>query len=178
VPYKDRAAQQAYQRYDKCSCGRFKTRVSKKCWACHSTGRLLMAVLLDEPTDECIEWPRHIGTHGYGVLNYEGKKQTAHRVAYQLAVGPIPEGLHILHRCDNRPCINPRHLFAGTNRENIADMDAKGRRRYRTKLTAQAVASIRLEAAMGVSRSVLAYRHGVSRQSVNDVVWRRTWRHV
>jgi hypothetical protein len=168
----------AYSRYDNCACGRHKTRESVKCWLCHSSGLLLMAVLLDEQTDECIEWTRHIGTHGYGVLNFEGRKQTAHRVAYQLAVGPIADGLHVLHRCDNRPCVNPRHLFVGTNRENVADMDAKGRRVTRAKLTVEQVRAIREWAVLGISRSKMAARYGVSRQTVNDIVWRRTWRHV
>lgn len=76
---------------------------------------------------EC--WPWSGATHdkGYGNIGIDGRTTTTHRLAYTLAVGPIPPGMHVLHRCDNPPCCNPAHLFIGTNRDNHADKVAKER---------------------------------------------------
>lgn len=66
-------------------------------------------------------------TKDYGLVYYRSKKYKAHRVAYQLFVGPIPKGIEVCHRCDNRRCANPNHLFLGTHIDNMNDMVAKGR---------------------------------------------------
>lgn len=77
--------------------------------------------------DEC--WPAHslTGKDGYGQVCYRGKVYRAHRLAYTLFVGPIPDGLWVLHRCDCPPCANAAHLFLGTRQDNISDMIRKGR---------------------------------------------------
>ena len=62
---------------------------------------------------------------GYGVVGHNSQK--AHRVAWELTIGPIPQGMQVLHRCDNPPCVNPEHLFLGTNHDNMLDRQAKGR---------------------------------------------------
>jgi hypothetical protein len=74
---------------------------------------------------------------GYGMFHVgNDRAEQAHRVAYALAIGPIPSGLGVLHRCDNPPCCNPSHLFLGTQADNLKDMWAKGRARPHGKVPA------------------------------------------
>lgn len=84
---------------------------------------------------------KHKLTKPYGVIKVGNKKVRAHRFSWELFVGPIPDGLHVLHRCDNPRCINYDHLFLGTDQDNMSDMIAKGRKR--TKLSADDVIAIR-----------------------------------
>ncbi|MFI6534161.1 HNH endonuclease signature motif containing protein [Nonomuraea sp. NPDC050547] len=77
---------------------------------------------------DCIFYPGRAATRsGHRQIWFKGRMQLAHRVAWMLEVGPIPDGLCVLHQCDNPPCINTGHLFLGTVQENNADRDAKGR---------------------------------------------------
>lgn len=75
----------------------------------------------------CWTWLASKKHDGYGKRKHNGKMTTAHRVSFEMEFGPIPDGLAVLHRCDNPPCVRPDHLFLGTQQENIADMVAKGR---------------------------------------------------
>ena len=77
--------------------------------------------------NDCIEWPLYRHEDGYGQLRVGEKKWRVHRLAWTFMYGEIPEGMCVLHRCDNPPCFNPKHLFIGTKADNTKDMISKGR---------------------------------------------------
>lgn len=83
----------------------------------------------DGAPDACWPWPGNISNRGYGVVNMNGRKVSAHRYAYQLATGEDPGELHVCHTCDNPVCVNPAHLWLGTNADNVRDKLDKGRGR-------------------------------------------------
>lgn len=74
---------------------------------------------------DCLEFQGSRTAHGYGRIHFAGGPMKAHRFAWLAAFGDIPEGLHVLHHCDNPPCCNPEHLFLGTHQDNMTDMDSK-----------------------------------------------------
>lgn len=80
-------------------------------------------------TESCWLWDASVDRKGYGKINHNGKPKSAHRLSYEIAYGPIPEGMFVCHKCDNPPCVRPDHLFIGTNKDNMADMKSKGRGR-------------------------------------------------
>jgi len=82
-----------------------------------------------DKTGDCWLWTGCVTTFGYGFYRWKkpNKMVHTHRIAWELEHGPIPEGMHVLHKCDVRPCCNPAHLWLGTHQENMADMRAKGR---------------------------------------------------
>jgi len=142
---------------------------------------------------EC--WPWTAGTiRGYGYLQIGGSnggRILAHRLSWELKHGAIPDGMQLCHRCDNPPCVNPRHLFLGTAADNHADMVRKGRARFtfrerpelmsgeinvHAKLTAVDVRQIRHLRASGWTMTKLAGRFGVTRQNVRSIVNNQTWR--
>lgn len=107
--------------------------------------RLARHSVRDEVTG-CLNWTGQIGNHGYGVLWVKGeapKSLCVHRVAYELAFGNIPpDKPHVCHHCDNKRCIEPSHLFAGTHLDNVADMVRKQRHRTDHLHSAEALAAM------------------------------------
>lgn len=134
-------------------------------------------------TDQCIEWEGSRQTAGYGTFTNSGTHHMAHRVAYELHVGPIPDGHLIRHSCDNPPCVNPRHLLPGLDADNTQDKVDRGRhpvgeKIHFAKLTAAAVRDIRQRVSRGESRRELAAKHGVSTATIGDIVLRKSWAHL
>lgn len=129
-----------------------------------------------EKTETCWLWIGSRVPGGYGGLSSQlrGIPRRAHRISYELAHGPIPEGLDVLHRCDNPPCVRPEHLFLGTARDNAVDMMAKRRSRV-AKLTPERVAAVREAVAAGETRKAVAAREGVSLTAVSRVCLRQSW---
>lgn len=130
----------------------------------------------------CMEWQAHRDRKGYGILRRDNTDLRAHRVAYEMAHGPIPEGAMVLHRCDNPPCCNPDHLYAGSHGDNMVDRGAKGRQAKgeasgTAKLTVEDVKEIR--AARGiVSQYRLAAAFGVTQATISKIQLGRWWKHV
>jgi predicted XRE-type DNA-binding protein len=156
---------------------------------------------------ECWGWTARITSDGYGQFREGGKGSRnvrAHRFAYELTKGPIPEGLLVCHTCDNPLCCNPAHLFVGTVADNAADMVAKGRscrgaahrnygkawakatpeqrargeRNGTSKLTANMVREIRRFYQQGMRQVDLASRFGVEQSNISNIIRRKTWKHV
>jgi len=121
---------------------------------------------------------------GYGMFKIKNKSGRAHRVAWQIYRGEIPAGLHVLHRCDTPSCVNPQHLFLGTNGDNVRDAVAKhgrkvpmlkGEQHPFARLTESQVHEIR---EIGDSQRGIAARYGISQSHVSGIKHRRFWRHI
>lgn len=140
---------------------------------------------VDENTG-CWEWQRHKNEDGYGTVRLNGKMWKAHRAAYALFVGDIAADMRVCHRCDNPGCVNPEHLFLGTQLDNIQDMLTKGRgnkpngtRVNTAKLTEEIVLKIRELYATGeYSQAKLAKMFSVAQPQVCRLINRTSWKHI
>lgn len=137
--------------------------------------------------DGCWTWTASLRHKGYGQFRFDGKTRKAHRVSWEIANGPIPEGQHVLHRCDNPACVRPSHLFLGTNEDNHADMMAKGRNGYAAhrgetngfaRLDEESVRRIRRLLADGQTQKELGRLFGVSNQTIFRIQHGHSWSHV
>jgi hypothetical protein len=137
-------------------------------------------------TNGCVLWSGG-QIRGYGSFNVDGKTRKAHRIAYELFVGPIPTGMMVLHNCphgDDRLCVNPAHLWVGTNDQNMADMVKKNRQaRQRgenhggAKLTRSDVDEIRRRCGRGDTQTEVATAFGVDQSHVSNIVRGKLWSH-
>ncbi len=125
----------------------------------------------------CLLWTGAVSHGGYGRLFVGKSVCAAHRLSWEVANGPIPAGLHVLHRCDNPPCINPDHLFLGTPADNAADRERKGRgaRNWRAKLTAENVLAITEQLGRGRDVAYVANDFGVHRSTIYAISTGRRW---
>lgn len=136
-------------------------------------------------TDGCIEWTAAKKSYGYGVFNRDGKHTIlAHRMAWILEYGNLPDDSVIMHRCDNPGCVNVKHLMIGSHADNVADKIAKGRgndgmRHGHAKLTDDVIRQIRsLYQAREANQYQLAKRFGISQSVISEVINRKSWDHI
>lgn len=133
---------------------------------------------------ECWPWMGSRQEHGHGLMRSDGSRKLikTHRVSWEIHNGPIPSGLFVCHKCDNPPCVNPRHLFLGTAADNAHDRDSKGRtakgeRNGRAKLSEADVLDIRKKGRPG-KYAELARKYGVDLKTIKSAATGKSWRHI
>lgn len=139
-----------------------------------------------EKTNDCWEWRAGVDSSGYGIFYIKGTPIRASRFAWGVEFGEIPTGICVLHRCDNRLCVKPEHLFLGTKNDNVQDMIRKGRnvvligeKHGMSKLKEMDVRNIRDEYATGkTTQRRLSRRYGVSRGMIGHITRMNNWRHL
>lgn len=133
----------------------------------------------------CHEWQASRMASGYGRMSIDGNHRGAHRVSWEITNGPIENGLFVCHKCDNKLCVNPDHLFLGTQKENLNDCVRKGRtnrahgeRAARSTVTEIEVVKIRELARSGMMYRDIAKMFPIGTRGIGHIVRRRTWKHV
>lgn len=137
-----------------------------------------------QKTADCWNWTGRNMSGRYGLFRVRrGLQKAAHRMSWELAHGPIPDGMVVCHKCDNPLCVRPDHLFIGTQRDNCLDCSRKGRtligeRNGNSRLSKDQVLAIRSRVADGERIGTVARIYGIAWISVQRIVRHRTWRHV
>lgn len=134
-------------------------------------------------TATCWLWIGWTTESGYGSTYESGKHQYMHRIAYEKAFGPIPRGMHVLHSCDVRHCVNPEHLFLGTQQDNLRDMvtkrrHARGVRHGHCKLTEENVRKVWVLKSEGIVQGKIAETLGVSQSTISEILSGKRWTHL
>ena len=127
-------------------------------------------------------WPfrGYVASHGYGQFTFGLERVRAHRFSWLVSRGEIPAGQNVCHRCDNPRCVNPSHLYLGTQAANMHDALRKGRKKAwgQQKLDAEQVLSIRAQTVQGVPQKDIAAAFGIARNTVSGIVNGRSWAHL
>lgn len=143
--------------------------------------RFMAKVSIPSDPEGCWEWLANKNNKGYGLLRPGGSapRKLSHRISYELHRGPIPEGVHVLHKCDNPGCNNPDHLFLGSQRENMIDKERKGRANHTSKLNSDQVREIRalLETA-SLTHEAIGAMYGVARRTITNINTGLCWRRL
>lgn len=135
-----------------------------------------------DKSGDCWEWKAHRSRAGYGRIGVNGKARDAHRLSYEMEYGEIPDGLCVLHTCDNRGCVNPDHLWLGTKKDNNRDAMLKGRnahgsRHPRAKLCNLDVWLIR-ELSLTQTGKDIAEWFGIHKGTVSNIKNNKRWTHA
>jgi hypothetical protein len=138
------------------------------------------------PLGRCWEWVASIGTHGYGQLSVNGKPVTTHTFSWKIHNGEIEGSKFVLHRCNNKSCVNPRHLYLGTHGDNVRDRtadggDPQGERNGMSRLTkTQILEAKRKYIPYHRTRGIraLARELGVNHSYLGEVIRGRRWKHL
>jgi hypothetical protein len=135
--------------------------------------------------DFCWDWIGGKFTKGYGCMRFPTKAMYSHRISWIIYNGPIPEGLHVLHTCDVKECTNPKHLFLGTNADNMRDKAKKGRASRllgskcpRAVLNEKKVGEIKTLLKKGMRLALIASNYKVSSTTIDCIKYGRTWKTV
>lgn len=138
-----------------------------------------------EPNSGCWLWTGAVQGDGYGTGTRHYKQEVAHRIAFRAFRHEIPDGLNVLHRCDNRLCCSPDHLWLGTQAENVTDCIDKGRKRvvkgsgcHWAKITERQVSQIKTLLGVGVSQSDMAWVYDVDQSVISRIHTGASWKHV
>lgn len=178
----------------KAGTGASKARTYEQCYAAYLKARETIAIPMPqrfwrhvepEDGDRCRNWTGRMIPAGYGGFKFHSKILTASRMAWELTNGEIPHGLHVLHKCDNRACCNPKHLFLGTHDDNMKDAMRKGRtyralgaQNSRAKLSATQVREIRSKYIPHIyTITMLCNEYSVSRPTIKRVIYRKSYKH-
>lgn len=141
-------------------------------------------VIKSNSIDGCWTWIGCRLKGGYGLFRFDGKNQTSHRISWKIHFGKIPDGLHVCHYCDTRNCVNPKHLWLGTNAENMRDRDIKGRAsRGESSGVAkfedsQIIEIRRIHSRGDIFLREIAVKFGVCKATIWQIVNRKSWTHI